>query len=117
MKSHVPRSLRIFRELQNSRVFDPLRHAAILFPKNPCALGAFQWGIQRCKQFFPVQKALHVPGVMDLLNCDCPSVFMRVSQFPSQRVTSEGFFAFCRVPFFGSFLWARKEMNGYRYEQ
>ena len=30
-KSLNPRSLRIFRELQNSRVFDPFKHAAIRF--------------------------------------------------------------------------------------
>ena len=42
VKSLCPRSLRIFRELQNSRVFDPFRTAAILFPKNPRELGAFQ---------------------------------------------------------------------------
>ena len=37
-----PRSLHVFRELQNSHAFGMLKQAAILFPKIPRSLGAFQ---------------------------------------------------------------------------
>ena len=47
MKSHIPRSLPVFRELQNSRNFVSLRQAAILYPKNPLESGAFQRGLER----------------------------------------------------------------------
>jgi len=83
------------------------------FRKTLATSGLFNGEIRQSKRCFPVQKALRVPGVMDFLNCDCPSGFSRVSQFPSQRGLREGFFAFCRVHFFGSFLWAHKEMNSY----
>ena len=54
VKSHTPRSLLIFRGLQNSRNCVPLTHAALLHPKNPCARGAFQRKLKRI---------VHNPGI------------------------------------------------------
>ncbi len=42
VKSHFPRSLRIFREAQNSRAFGSLKHAALLFRKPIAHSGLFK---------------------------------------------------------------------------
>ncbi len=62
MKSHFPRSRSVFRELQNSRAYCPLRHAAILFRKNLAHSGFFKGELKLERKKHKIYQSCNIKG-------------------------------------------------------